>query len=166
MRILKVFGPILLAVLFNGCALLQPPTAGWSTTKIVKDAKGEIVESQYTRKVFGGIPDKEDVGTWSSADDISRSSLGKSTINSRTLYPGIVENKSRRPISIKITGPVTRSYMLDAREKIDDELPAGAYNATAWDGERKVGWHDFRVVPGTEHFYNKQKVSWYYYQAR
>jgi hypothetical protein len=67
------FGLFSLVIILSGCALLTPPTWINANTTIVKNEKGEVIRSEYTRTVKGfSNNDPETASLWASADRRAR----------------------------------------------------------------------------------------------
>jgi hypothetical protein len=75
-----------LIIILNGCALFTPPTWVNANTTIVKNEKGEIIKSEYTRTVRGfSNNDPETASLWANADRRARATNQEDLTKNRTV---------------------------------------------------------------------------------
>jgi hypothetical protein len=122
------FGLLGFIMLLNGCALFTPPPWINSNTTIVKNEKGEIIRSEYTRTIKGfSSNDPETAKSWVDADKTARIKNFGNFTNNR-LATVRIKNNSSYPFEVtsgQFKGLVLRKGKISPYNRI---IPIGLYN--------------------------------------
>lgn len=158
------------AVSMTGCAWVN------SSTVFKMDSTGNLVQSEYSRKVTGFSADKESSETWAFSDQQVRNnkmqtlSGDKNSTHNRGL---VISRKSQFRTAaiyrVDCKKPVL-IFAFDRQGQNEGILPDGEYYTIWSNGKDKVQGENFYVYPGKKIKYtrkkpknNKQEFGWIQY---